>query len=321
MDSLESLNLALQRLTDASLEHLSDLEGIVALDDAVIDPLGTEGPLSEEQSMRLDRIRRWMTSPWYFVEPEGVSIFKATDYLMGVRSSRDLVDALRLCRVAFSVAGPSEDGLKAMDALESALNACHASLRKRLCNWPRQDLDTTTSRLRRIVRLLVDRKLKEICDLPEFIPERITALPVVGSQEVEVASNESRSDQPEATSVAGAALTPIDEGGISDEKPGNSEPLLKRTHTACFSSVIWDGVKFVFTPAQSTVVKCLWKAMDDGTPVLADSLLLERSGSTADSLRTVFHSNGKTNPAWGKMIIKAGRHCRQLSPSKSESHT
>ena len=88
MDSLESLNLALQRLTDASVEHLSDLERIVALGDATIDPLGTEGPLSEEQSRRLDHIRRWMTSPWYFVEPERVSILTASDDFLVVQSFR-----------------------------------------------------------------------------------------------------------------------------------------------------------------------------------------------------------------------------------------
>jgi hypothetical protein len=72
-----------------------------------------------------------------------------------------------------------------------------------------------------------------------------------------------------------------------------------------FSSVIWNGEFYEFTHGQAAAVKILWRNWENETPVVSETTILDKSGSTADRLSDVF-DKGK-NPAWGPMIVPGSR--------------
>lgn len=175
---LESLHVSLDRVSEACQRHLRDLEDCAGFDDAVIDPIGSEGPLSEEQCKLLDGIRSWMTSLWCLEQPRGINTLTAID-ITGCRSLIDLVESLRLSRLAFVVSGAPKVGIEALDAIESALKACHVSLRSRLLTWPRPDIDLSTSTFLRMTQLLRDRRFNEIIEVSESMRKKV-ASPIEG---------------------------------------------------------------------------------------------------------------------------------------------
>lgn len=91
--------------------------------------------------------------------------------------------------------------------------------------------------------------------------------------------------------------------------------LSPRRHSPDFASVSWDGTTYVFTSTQAAAVATLWHAMENRTPEMGQSAILEEAGSVGKSLEALFtlaggrdRDSGKTNPkvvhpAWGVLII------------------
>lgn len=68
-----------------------------------------------------------------------------------------------------------------------------------------------------------------------------------------------------------------------------------------FSSVVWFGTEYRFTPQQAKCVAVLWRAWLGGTPIIREEQVLQTAGVTARSLKEVFrHLPG--HAAWGTMI-------------------
>jgi hypothetical protein len=76
-----------------------------------------------------------------------------------------------------------------------------------------------------------------------------------------------------------------------------------RTHSPDFRSVLWDGETYDFSPKQAAVVKQLWEAWENGTPVVSQAALLEGAESDATRLLDLF----RRHPAWGVMIVEGER--------------
>ena len=76
-----------------------------------------------------------------------------------------------------------------------------------------------------------------------------------------------------------------------------------------FRSCRWYGRYFRFTYTQSKVVKLLFEAWQRGAPELAESTILNRVNSGAVRLYDLFRGH----PAWGSLIITAGRGLYQLN--------
>jgi len=87
-----------------------------------------------------------------------------------------------------------------------------------------------------------------------------------------------------------------------------------RRHGPDFRFVMWDGQKYTFTSIQSDCVEILWEAMENGTPDVGDSHVLDSAGSDSNRLAYVF----RDHPAWDKMIIAGGtRGTHRLAPLKA----
>lgn len=77
----------------------------------------------------------------------------------------------------------------------------------------------------------------------------------------------------------------------------------KRTHSIDFSSVVWNGKPYSFTPSQATAVGLLWAEYEKGTWILREKTIGEKVNDGIENyrLRQTFE-NGK-HPAWGTFII------------------
>ena len=115
----------------------------------------------------------------------------------------------------------------------------------------------------------------------------------------------------------------LDVGAAKVETPP-SQP----THSADFTSVDWFGVKYEFAKGlQAECVRVLWKAWENRTPSLSEKTIGEEAGSSSDRFRLdhVFKpANKKTrkreaHPAWGTMIVRAGKGVFRLAARDSES--
>jgi hypothetical protein len=93
---------------------------------------------------------------------------------------------------------------------------------------------------------------------------------------------------------APAPATPADEG----------EGLPPARHSDDFCSVHWYGTDYVFTTTQRGCVRLLWKALDNGTPILSQQYILEHPDVEAESSR--LSDLFKNHPAWGTMIVPGG---------------
>lgn len=88
---------------------------------------------------------------------------------------------------------------------------------------------------------------------------------------------------------------------VPDVLPPEPEPgKAKRTHSIDFTSVLWDGVVYLFTPKQRAVVSSLWQAMEDGHHYLSTAILLEEAESEGKAVSGLFDRH----PAWGTMIVR-----------------
>ena len=74
------------------------------------------------------------------------------------------------------------------------------------------------------------------------------------------------------------------------------------SHSPDFSSVIWNGVEHSFTPMQAAIVDLLWQALENRTPDVHGSTLLEYAESQLQENRIepLFFRN----PAWKTMIVR-----------------
>ncbi len=84
-------------------------------------------------------------------------------------------------------------------------------------------------------------------------------------------------------------------------------------HSIDFRSVRWYGVDYVFTPAQSLIVKALWKAWENNTPRIGARTLLRASSMVSDKISDLF----KEHPAWNVMIMTDSKGNYWLSPNPS----
>jgi hypothetical protein len=73
-------------------------------------------------------------------------------------------------------------------------------------------------------------------------------------------------------------------------------------HSPDFRSVKWFGQSFVFTPAQSVIVRELWQAWEHGTPKVGAAALLEASAQISDKISELF----KRSEAWNVMVRTDG---------------
>lgn len=68
-------------------------------------------------------------------------------------------------------------------------------------------------------------------------------------------------------------------------------------HGPDFSSVVWYGTPYEFTPRQALAVECLWKAWERGGSVSKGDLL-----NAARTRKVRIVDLFKDHPAWGAMI-------------------
>ena len=78
-----------------------------------------------------------------------------------------------------------------------------------------------------------------------------------------------------------------------------------RAHSQDFSTVVWCGVEYSFSPMQAAIVKMLWQALANGTPDVHASTLLAHAESELKESRLdpLFFRH----PAWKTMIIRGRR--------------
>jgi len=76
-------------------------------------------------------------------------------------------------------------------------------------------------------------------------------------------------------------------------------------HSSDFSTVLWNGVTYTFTPTQAAIVQLLWQALAEGTPeVHANTLLAHAESDIASGcIGPLF----RRNPAWKTLIVHGER--------------
>ena len=130
------------------------------------------------------------------------------------------------------------------------------------------------------------------------------------------------SKQPPAETLSGTRQgEDANDTGVSDMRKAEEQST---RHSEDFTSVVWFGEQYQFNKGlQAASVKCLWKAWKNGTPSLSQETIGERSGSAASNFRLahVFRNLGKTHPAWGKMIVSAGKGMFKLAEPETECPT
>ncbi len=91
-------------------------------------------------------------------------------------------------------------------------------------------------------------------------------------------------------------------------------PVAPVTDTTCdhspdFSSVVWFGRPYSFTPTQAAIVRQLWTAYQSGCPEVGGAALLEVAGSTSGKISDVF----KDAPAWRDGVVgRSGKSAYRL---------
>lgn len=80
-------------------------------------------------------------------------------------------------------------------------------------------------------------------------------------------------------------------------------------HGADFRTLIWGGIRYHFTRSQAAAVRLLWEAWESGLPELSQEYVLAEIESDADKLSDLF----KGNPAWGNVIVHAGKGMVRLA--------
>jgi len=118
----------------------------------------------------------------------------------------------------------------------------------------------------------------------------------------------------EASSAVVSSMEKVDALDHSRLRPARLEPDGQDArHSEDFRSVHWFGLDFTFTANQAAVVKKLWEAWMNSTPVLSGESLLDASESESGRVSVVFRGN----PACGTMIIRRGKGSYRLQePTK-----
>jgi hypothetical protein len=90
------------------------------------------------------------------------------------------------------------------------------------------------------------------------------------------------------------------EEAVREEEEAAGQPR----HSPDFRSVFARGKSFSFSPAQASIVKQLWDALENDTPAVGQELLLEAAGSESKRLRDLFRKgDGTMHAAWGILIV------------------
>jgi hypothetical protein len=80
----------------------------------------------------------------------------------------------------------------------------------------------------------------------------------------------------------------------------NDQPEVRASPDCC--SVHWFGADHVFNKGQAACVRILLNAYQQGTPCIAEETILDAAGLNTP-LRSIFRGN----PAFGAMIVPAGK--------------
>lgn len=74
--------------------------------------------------------------------------------------------------------------------------------------------------------------------------------------------------------------------------------LCPARHSPDYRSVRWFGRDYAFTPAQAVIIRQLWLAWENGTPIMGAAALLETADMISDRISNLF----KVHAAWGEMV-------------------
>lgn len=87
---------------------------------------------------------------------------------------------------------------------------------------------------------------------------------------------------------------------------GRPLEIRRRVHSKDYTYVLWDGVRYTFTPNQAAAVKTLWEEAAHGTPEVRLITLYADAGSSRDrdhALAELFRLGDEKHPAVGTMIV------------------
>ena len=103
-----------------------------------------------------------------------------------------------------------------------------------------------------------------------------------------------------------AAIAPP--AGQPEDEPAIARPQF--THSSDFAVYRWNGIDFAFTPKQAAIVHILHDARERGEPFVAWRSIrcaLDDLYDGLDKIHDAFRSKRGPHPAFGVMIISAGR--------------
>ncbi|MBX3442855.1 MAG: hypothetical protein KF774_10645 [Planctomyces sp.] len=80
------------------------------------------------------------------------------------------------------------------------------------------------------------------------------------------------------------------------------------SHSPDFRSVNWFGQAHSFTPKQAAIVKVLWDAWENRTPVLGEAYIVETAEIEGSRVAPIYRQHG----AWKTMIVSAGKGMLRL---------
>ena len=76
-------------------------------------------------------------------------------------------------------------------------------------------------------------------------------------------------------------------------------------HSPDFSSAVWNGVYYTFTPTQAAMFRELWNAFESGLPEVHAAALIEAAGSR--SQRNALGPLFSRNSAWKTLVVRCKR--------------
>ena len=91
-----------------------------------------------------------------------------------------------------------------------------------------------------------------------------------------------------------------------------------RSHSPDFSSVRWGGMVYDFPSGMQRVsVRMLWESWEAGGLAVAQATIGEAAGSASDRFR--LSDAFRNHPAWGRLIVPAGRGLFRLADPHDEA--
>lgn len=82
-----------------------------------------------------------------------------------------------------------------------------------------------------------------------------------------------------------------------------AEELAPPRHSPDYRSVVWFDTDYHFSGMQAAAIEVLWKAWENGTPVVSQHFLLTEIESSCNRLLDLFR-RGPGKKAWGTLIIR-----------------